>query len=71
MRAAILGALVLLVADLAWASWAAFDGLRSARTSIDAGSEALRRGELSLAASALADAEGAAGSAASAGSHPR
>jgi len=62
--------ITLLVVDLVWAGWLAYSGLRSARTSIEAGSDALARGDLTLAASALAQAEGAAASAASAESHP-
>jgi len=63
-------ALVLLGLDAAWAGWSAFSGLRSARTSIESGADALRRGELDLAASALADARDAAGRAATLGAHP-
>jgi hypothetical protein len=70
VRTIVIGVIALLVVDLAWASWLAFSGLRSARTSIEAGSDALARGELTLAASALAQAEGSAVKAASARSHP-
>ena len=69
-RGILFAAAILLAIDLAWASWTAFSGLRAARTSIEAGSDALRRGDLTLAASALADARDAAGGAASFGSHP-
>ena len=70
MRWIVVGTIALLVVDLVWAGWIVYSGLRSARTSIEAGSDALRRGELTLAASALAQAEASAGSAASAESHP-
>ena len=70
MRAIVIGAIALLVVDLVWAGWVAYTGLRTARTSIEAGSDALRRGDLTLAASALAQAKDSAASAASAESHP-
>ena len=69
-RGILIAAAILLAIDLAWASWAAFSGLGAARTSIDAGSDALQRGDLTLAASALADAEDSASGATSFGAHP-
>lgn len=70
MRVAVGGALALLALDAGWAAWSAFSGLRSARASIEAGAEALQRGELGLAASTLADAQAAAGGVAAFGAHP-
>jgi hypothetical protein len=70
LRPALIAVGALIVIDLAWASWAAYSGLRAARTSVDAASDALQRGDLTMAASALADAEASASGAASFGAHP-
>jgi hypothetical protein len=69
-RVLVIATLTLVAMDVAWATWSAFEGLRSAKAAIEAGTDALERGDLRLAATALADAEGAAGHAESFGAHP-